>query len=87
MKEEVSETRPESQQDTPQPFSAVLDLCDEYGELEVLQSISDLTLFDAEDGEDMCDACRQKAKWLHEELEALIQRAAGYFSLVDGGAA
>jgi hypothetical protein len=60
-------------QGRPEPFATILELIGEYGAPALLDSISDVALFDSEN-EENCHDCRALAAQLHLELEELQER-------------
>jgi hypothetical protein len=62
----------EEEQERPEPFATICELIERHGIREVLHAVSDYTLFESEDAEDVCEGCRAEAQGFHEGLEGLL---------------
>jgi hypothetical protein len=63
----------EQEDERLEPFTTVMELANEYGNLEVIIAIQQLLAFQLEE-DACCTTCQRKAEWWSREMSSLVAR-------------
>jgi hypothetical protein len=64
----------DQEEERVEPFTTVMEMAQEYGNLEVIIAITQLMAFQQKEDAACCTTCQRKAEWWSREMSQLVAR-------------